>query len=515
MFYRYSEPSVLDDPISDPITLMTQFHIPEDLIRRAEVKEALKRNVENKFIKSIILMNERAYTPLELGVDDPKVEQRVIGHHLEFCDVLRNRPFGFLVFANNDIFLDETIDNVRRTDIARCKKMYALLRYEYSGSTETSRLFGPRCNSNDTFILHSSVALTSRQCSLFNFKFGQPGCDNKLCYLFSVFGVKVVNDPTLIRTYHLHSEKTRNYAYETLTPPFMAVAPCGVNCPVLGNEQAAVEPWINQYDFHAQNERLKGYLSRAKHFCIPRVAGIENITAYMKCLKLPLNQDLIHSMKQNAGIRLGNADEYSRRYFAAFEACDIYATWEPWGEYAKHIGETLDYVHERFRKPKVGSVVFDIFNYLSDPWTHALRGKRILIVSSFADMMREQPQAYDVDLFPECTLQFLKPPMTQGTEPSLAWEQEFAVLCKDVDNLDFDVALCACGGYGNPLCAHIYATGRSAIYVGGVLQLYFGIYGKRWFKQVPDMLRMVSNSKWKRPTVRPKGFEMIESGCYW
>ena len=502
--------------MSHPITLMTQFHVPKDAIRSEEVKEALKRNVANQYIDKIILLNERTYTPTELGVDDPKIEQRAIGHHLEFCDVLRNRPFGFLVFANNDIFLDETIDNVRRTDLAYSRKMYALLRYEFSGSTDHSLLFGPRADSNDTFILHSNLKLTSKQCSLFNFKFGQPGCDNKLCYLFSTFGVKVVNDPLKIRTYHCHSEKKRNYAHPVLPPPYMFVAPYGVNCPMLGNAQPVIEPLVNQFDFHAQHERLKAYiLNKTGPFCIPRVAGIENVTAWLSAMKASPPSDLVRVMKQNAGIKLGDVEQYSRRYFSAFEASEIYASWEPWSNYAKHVGVSLDYVHDRFKKPKIGAHVFDIFNYLSDPWTHALKGKRILIVSSFADMMKTQPQAYDVDLFPGCTLQFLKPPLTQGDETSRDWQDEFADFCATVDKLEFDVALCACGGYGNALCAHIYSTGRSAIYVGGVLQLYFGIYGKRWLDQLPEMMRLHMKPHWRRPSVKPKGFEFIESGCYW
>lgn len=514
ILYRYSEPSIFGSLVQHPITLMTQFHIPKDELRCGEIKEALRRNTLNKYVDKIILLNERKYTTQELGVDDPKIEQRVIGHHLEFCDVLRNRPFGFLVFANNDIFLDETIVNVRRTDLAHARKMYALLRYEFNGLS--SPLFGPRPDSSDTFILHSNLRLTAKQCSLFTFKFGQPGCDNKLCYLFSTFGVKIVNDPLLIKTYHCHSDKSRNYAVSALPPPYMAVAPYGVQCPMFGKEQSEVENWVNQFDIHRQHDRLKAYLKdRTRPFCIPRVAGIENITAWLSEMKTAPPNQLTKVMKQNAGIKLGNADEYGRRYFAAFEACDLYASWEPWGGYAKHIRDSLTFVHDRFKRQTVGANVYDVFNNLVDPWTHSIKGKKLLIVSSFADMMRTQPQAYDVDLFPGCTLQFLKPPMTQGTEPSRPWEEEFSDLCAEVDKVDFDVALCSCGGYGNPLCAHIFKTGRSAIYVGGVLQLYFGIYGKRWLTELPEMMRLHVKPHWKRPTMKPAGFELIESGCYW
>jgi hypothetical protein len=512
-FYRYSSKSEIGQTVNHPVTLMTQFHVPNDPVRREEVKEALRRNATNRFIDKIVLLNERMYSPEELGVDDPKIEQRVIGHHLQFSDCLQNRPFGFLVFANNDIFLDDTIDNVRRTDLAYSKKMCALLRYE-----SNQCLFGPRPDSNDTFIVHSNLSITPKQVSLFNFKFGQQGCDNKVCYLFATFGVEVVNDPFTIRTHHLHSEVTRKYAHPVLNSPYMGVAPYGANCPVAGINQDSIEPWVNMFDFHEQNRTLKRYLlNKTGPFCIPRVAGVENNTAFLVAMNQPVHDGLKNVMKRNAGICLGDEEAYSRTYFKAFEECDLYASWEPWGQVGKYISQSLAYVHDRFKKPKIGAFVFDIFHYVSDPWTHGLRGKKILIVSSFAEMMRVQPQAYDVDLFPECTLQFLKPPMTQADEKSRPWEEEFADFCKIVDSLDFDVALCSCGGYGNPLCAHIFSTGRSAIYVGGVLQLYFGIYGKRWLLERAEMMRLHMKPTWKRPiaTLKPKGFETIESGCYW
>jgi hypothetical protein len=85
--------------------------------------------------------------------------------------------------------------------------------------------------------------------------------------------------------------------------------------------------------------------------------------------------------------------------------------------------------------------------------------------------------------------------------------------------LDFDVALLGCGGYGLPLCNYIYKDlNKSAIYVGGGLQLLFGIMGKRW----------ENNAMWKKiiqendaKFIRPSGDEVIkdkdriEGGCYW
>jgi hypothetical protein len=459
ILYRYSSPSVLkEEGLNHPITLMTQFHIPVNKQRQEEIKHALSMNVANKHFDKIILLNERIYTAAELGVVDPRIEQRVVGHHLEFIDVLQNRPFGFLVFANNDIFLDDSIKKIRFTDLADGRKMYALLRYELRGTPDKSVLFGPTANSNDTFILHSNLPLSEQQTSLFNFKFGQPGCDNKLCYLFSAFGIEVVNDPLTFKSHHCHADPVRNYAHAALQPPYLCVAPFGVKCPVLGTSHTVMEPLVSMFDIHLQNSRLSHYLTeKSGNFCIPYVIGKE----------------------------IANS---SNSYLASLACCDLYACDEPWSPGEWNNRAELEKVHDRFQKQILGAHGFHIYNYLMNPWTHSLRGKRILIVSRFAEIMRDQPQAYDIDLFPECALTFLKP----------SADQPFDDFCNTVAAVDFEVALCDLDGLGNALCAHIYNGGRSAIHVGNALDLYFGIYGNRWVSQIPEIIKLHSKSFWKR-----------------
>ena len=82
---------------------------------------------------------------------------------------------------------------------------------------------------------------------------------------------------------------------------------------------------------------------------------------------------------------------------------------------------------------------------------------------------------------------------------------------------DFDIALCSCGGYGNIVVNHIYEMGKSAIYVGGVLQMYFGIYGMRWMRERKDIMNLYLNSHWSRPKEeeRPDGFKNVEKSAYW
>ena len=57
------------------IVLIQQFYIPKIKYRYNEVKEVLKRNVENKYINKIILLNEQIYTGKELGIESNKIQQ--------------------------------------------------------------------------------------------------------------------------------------------------------------------------------------------------------------------------------------------------------------------------------------------------------------------------------------------------------------------------------------------------------------------------------------------------------
>ena len=55
----------------------------------------------------------------------------------------------------------------------------------------------------------------------------------------------------------------------------------------------------------------------------------------------------------------------------------------------------------------------------------------------------------------------------------------------------------------------------SVLYIGGALQLFFGIIGKRWFTN-KDILTLM-NDEWVRPdlTDKPDNFTKVEKGCYW
>ena len=496
-------------PHHDPIYVFLQFFIPENEERYQEVKYSLLKNIENPYLEKIIMLNEREYTTEEMGVSSDKIVQVIIGHRLTYYEFFLEAESykGYHVLINSDIELDETIDQIKTSDLHLHKKMYWLLRYQ------DGELFGNgRADSSDVWIFHSSHPLTDQEKKVFNFELGVPGCDNKIAYLCSILGYGIYNDPMLIHTHHHHASKERNYTSQ-IPPPYMCVVPYGCGHPPFDLRDHIIDQYTISTDV-----LYKYIVSQKSHFIIPRVSGVENIIAVTR------NDQLSPVMKRNAGIHFTSREsiqKYSTLYFEAFEDCQLYASWEPWGHYIKHLGDTQEYIEKRFKKKTFSAYGFDIFHSIHSPWTYALRGKRILIISPFIDTFKGQSrkEIYGVDLFPDCTLEYIKPPQTQGTQKSKDWYEEYSMFCRKLNKIKdtFDVALCSCGGYANPVCHYLYSIGKSSIYVGGVLQMYFGVYGNRWIKERPEVLRLYMNTHWKRPSEEetPSGATDIENKCYW
>ena len=569
------------------INVFYQFFIPEDTTRQTEIRDCLRRNIENPQIDKIYLLNERLYTAEELGCDSDKIHQHNIKRRMRFSDFFQYSQDqsieGFNILINADIFFDEDIDKLRYSDIDISKKVFAQLRYEYRGETNLKycNLFGSkefyikqhkmnrpgvpltldieqyrfrcRADSMDTWIIHSSNQLSKKEIRLFRFDLGTPACDNKVIYLFKLLGYDIYNDPHFLRTYHNHSSLERAYTVKDRVPsPWMLLLPAGfeytdsrlslgINVPVLGTTSKI----FGVYHFTQCNRTLESYIAEKRitntPFVIPRIAGCENECAMAGALikKGVMSSAVFTSsgafvrlqqtMKNNAGIQITSSVsmiKYANKYHEAFQLCERYLSWEPWGDVYRWIENSHKYIENEYpNKTYIWSLALDIYHYIhTNPWTLSLQGSRLLIISPFAESMEIKvphlKEIYGVDLFPECSFIFIKPPQTQGDQPSQEWSVELDNFCDKLRDIkdDFDIALCSCGGYGNPVCSFIYSKlNKSAIYVGGVLQMYFGIYGERWLRERKDILTLFMNQRWNRPsaTERPINSKNIENSCYW
>ena len=158
------------------------------------------------------------------------------------------------------------------------------------------------------------------------------------------------------------------------------------------------------------------------------------------------------------------------------------------------------------------------------PWTYALKGKKVLVIHPFADTIQKQYAKreylfpHDPDILPEFELKTIKAVQTiagQSDERFATWFDALDYMKSEIDRTDFDIALIACGAYGFALASYCKNIGKSAVHVGGDLQMLFGIMGKRWEElEVPKKL---VNEYWVRPSEEetPKNSGVVEDACYW
>lgn len=144
--------------------------------------------------------------------------------------------------------------------------------------------------------------------------------------------------------------------------------------------------------------------------------------------------------------------------------------------------------------------------------------KKICIVSYFANEMATQYKNIK-KIFTHTDLsgvhvRFVESWNTiKGNEPHKHWCDTLERLKKKIDNTDDDIYLVSCGCYGLPLCNYIKEhKNANSIYVGGLLQMLFGLKGKRWDER--PYMNKYYNENWKYPTKKPNNAEGVEGWCY-
>lgn len=174
---------------------------------------------------------------------------------------------------------------------------------------------------------------------------------------------------------------------------------------------------------------------------------------------------------------------------------------------------------EAFLIQKCNNIIPEQIISYSD-WFIKLNNKRILIISPFVDYMKKQwdsenifkchnyHDATNVDI----KLSFIKMPYALAyNKPHNNWIETYSYIIGQI-NEDFDIALVSAGGYGMLFCNYIYTElKKSAIYIGGPLQCFFGIKGKRY-----DEFN-IYNEYWISidEKNKPVNYKFVEDGCYW
>jgi hypothetical protein len=275
------------------------------------------------------------------------------------------------------------------------------------------------------------------------------------------------------------------------------------------------------------NIYLKGLLEADKPFYVGRIAGVElKIAYYVQNNMVKEYQNELESLERNAGIYTKDEESlraYTSQLIQSYDHCTVIAEWEKRGGVYSFHGLGQELITRRTPHiPKIDALALEPY-YYDDSWMSALRGKRILIIHPFVQTIQKQIKHIS-ELFPkrewfqDCTFVCLSPPVTlAGNHRGKDWREHYGSFLETLNQTEeFDVALVAAGGYGMLISDYIYTTlQKSVLYIGGALQIFFGIIGKRWFEN-KKILEMV-NDDWVRPSSseKPPNCIQVEKGCYW
>ena len=205
---------------------------------------------------------------------------------------------------------------------------------------------------------------------------------------------------------------------------------------------------------------------------------------------------------------------------------DIHAVWDLWME------EYMGCVYEKKTKYMHWGDFAPYYLRQEEeikPWTHALKGKKVLVVNPFVDSIEKQymqnrerifRNIFDADdILPEFDLITLKSVQTSGGNKDdrfADWFEALEFMKEQVNIIDFDIALIGCGAYGFLLADYVKRLGKGAIQSCGCTQMLFGVLGKRWMDDKILMSEVV-NESWISPSLeeRPGGYSNVEDVCYW
>ena len=450
VWFSKSQPLPLQEEIVEncPIYIIAQFFIHRNSMRQREIMYCLRKNLENPLIQKIYLLNERIYSPNELGLtkkEMKRVKQINIQHRITFRDIFdfidREKIEGFVVALNSDIMVDSSIMKIKQSPAFQTHPtLVATLRYEYTDvyvpfdtNCKQSKIFGPRGDSQDSWIIHSRHNVPVEHRNLFAFEFGKPGCDNKVAYLFHFLNYHVYNDPLNIKTYHYHNNPHRDYTVkDRLQPVFEYFGPAGLPDQIYTNAAYNTQNYT-RWNFE-DNDKFRNHLT-----------SLVNQT----------NPFVIPAIFPNM--------ERSEVDKSLFDQCTSYFAPDTYNIEFKEVQSIVTEIRNTFpQKQWIWSEVRTILHFVHrNPWTWALANKRLLIVSPYANKMKQRnnthEECFPVKLFRNNTIYFTSDYQKHG-------------------DYEYDIALIDEMPKANT-CAHvIFGQKKSAIVMGKRLRLMFGLY---------------------------------------
>lgn len=207
-----------------------------------------------------------------------------------------------------------------------------------------------------------------------------------------------------------------------------------------------------------------------------------------------------------------SVSEFSTKLLRAANEVNLLGSWVP--------GENQ--IHQHLSQ----AIITDLFSlepfFSENPWTAALEGKKVLVIHPFsesieAQYLRRERLFENPMVLPPFELKTLKAVQSLGGKETgyEDWFHALDAMNAAASEIEFDVALIGAGAYGLPLAAELKLAGKVAIHLGGVLQILFGISGRRW--DTRPHYASLKNENWIYPleVERPRGWRGADQGAYW
>lgn len=495
---------------NDNIFLIQQFYIDKNEDRQKEILKCLKLNVFNNSINKIYLLNERVYTKEELGIESDKIIQVNINKRLSYKDVFNfvedYNINAFIILSNSDIFFNKSLEELKKMNIINNKNILALNRYDYTGEkylTDCKLFDNGRPDSQDTWIFHSTNNIDKQHREIFNFNLGKPGCDNKICYLFNLLNYKCYNEPTIIKTFHMHNVLSRNYtSTDKILKPYTAIFP------VLDREKDI--PCKNQtYNIINENLRLSCYIRNkiklGEKFIIPKIGENDNKLAYLGLLYNTNNDSF-----KNIDININYLSIFSQLYLQSFHNCEMYFSWEPWSINAvtNNVHDSIVFIYDNFKKPIIWTETLFIYNLIQSEiiWLREIKEKCILIISPYNNKIKNiikngNEKIYGINPFNNCIFEFIDIPNYNDNINTLHnFNNDFKNIINDLNKFKdkFDIALVSANIYSNLLLNQIYNMNKSGINMDGSLHYLFGLYDNKLETERNEIITLYKNKYWNK-----------------
>lgn len=265
------------------------------------------------------------------------------------------------------------------------------------------------------------------------------------------------------------------------------------------------------------NSLLKQKLQENTPFMATRFGANEIGYAYRSVHGLRIPFKLRHSIANTGFFPADDKkllEKFSEIYLKSAENTDLMGIWNS----SEYEGTAIS---EFCPQTTLAKMIFLEPYYFSDPWSSALKGKKVLVIHPFAKTIEKQyakrEQLFEnKEVLPEFNLLTFKAENTIfGHDKFKNWFEVFDHSCEEISKIDFDVAIIGAGAYGLPLAAFIKRMGKQAIHMAGATQILFGIKGRRWDDH--PIISNFYNGSWVRPdaTETPEKHKTVENGCYW